>query len=180
MNPKLHCCSTAGLTSLHSKSRLGFLYFFRLLFFRSSFSLLKSLYDSLLSSLFLLLVMCADAWRRRRAAQVVACPGGVATGHTYFIPSEEHLESGITTRGFMEARMVVALAGRQVPPPPPGCAGGSTPHGALLSVHRRWSSRRSRSAKLQILMAFAGRGSSARNGDGGECVMGLGRRCGSS
>ena len=48
---------------------------------------------------------------------MVACPGGVATGHTYFIPSEEHLESGITTRGFMEARMVVSLAGRRSPLP---------------------------------------------------------------
>lgn len=45
-------------------------------------------------------------------AQVVACPGGVAVGHTYFIPSEEHLESGITTRAFMEAKLVVCLAGR--------------------------------------------------------------------
>ena len=45
-------------------------------------------------------------------SQVVACPGGVAVGHTYFIPSEEHLESGITTRAFMEAKLVVCLAGR--------------------------------------------------------------------
>ena len=44
--------------------------------------------------------------------QVSACPGGVTTGYTYFIPSEEHLESRVTTRGFMEARMTVALAGR--------------------------------------------------------------------
>jgi hypothetical protein len=48
----------------------------------------------------------------RFGAQVVACPGGVAVGHTYFIPSEEHLESGITTRAFMEAKLVVCLAGR--------------------------------------------------------------------
>lgn len=44
--------------------------------------------------------------------QIVACPGGLAVGHTYFIPSEEHLESGITTRAFMEAKLVVCLAGR--------------------------------------------------------------------
>ena len=37
------------------------------------------------------------------------------TGYTYFIPSEEHLESRVTTRSFMEARMVVALAGRRAP-----------------------------------------------------------------
>jgi hypothetical protein len=52
------------------------------------------------------------------AAQVVACPGGVAVGHTYFIPSEEHLESGITTRAFMEAKLVVCLAGRCAQPCP--------------------------------------------------------------
>ena len=45
--------------------------------------------------------------------QVSACPGGAVAGYTYFIPSEEHLESRVTTRGFMEARMVVALAGRR-------------------------------------------------------------------
>lgn len=47
-------------------------------------------------------------------AQVVSCPNGLAVGHTYFIPSEEHLESGVTTRGFMEAKLVVSLAGRWV------------------------------------------------------------------
>ena len=52
----------------------------------------------------------------RTAVQVSACPGGAMTGYTYFIPSEEHLESRVTTRGFMEARMVVALAGRHAPP----------------------------------------------------------------
>ena len=36
------------------------------------------------------------------------------SGYTYFIPSEERLESKILTRGFMETRMVVALAGRCV------------------------------------------------------------------
>ena len=44
--------------------------------------------------------------------QVSVCPGGRPTGYTYFIPSEERLESRILTRGFMESRMVVALAGR--------------------------------------------------------------------
>jgi len=34
------------------------------------------------------------------------------TGYTYFIPQEEHLESRVVTRGFMEAKMVVASAGR--------------------------------------------------------------------
>ncbi len=51
------------------------------------------------------------------AVQVSACPGGAVAGYTYFIPSEEHLESRVTTRGFMEARMVVALAGRRDPAP---------------------------------------------------------------
>ena len=46
------------------------------------------------------------------AAQVSVCPGGVPTGYTYFIPQEEMLESRVVTRGYMEARMVVALAGR--------------------------------------------------------------------
>ncbi|GAB4815168.1 hypothetical protein N2152v2_002214 [Parachlorella kessleri] len=44
--------------------------------------------------------------------RVSACPQGMATGYTYFLPKEEMLESRIVTRGYMEARMVVALAGR--------------------------------------------------------------------
>lgn len=47
-----------------------------------------------------------------RAAQVSVCPGGVPTGYTYFIPQEEMLESRVMTRGYMESRMVVSLAGR--------------------------------------------------------------------
>ena len=47
--------------------------------------------------------------------QVSICPGGVPTGYTYFIPQEEHLESRIITRSYMEAKMVVALSGRFVP-----------------------------------------------------------------
>ena len=35
-----------------------------------------------------------------------------STGYTYFIPQEEHLESRVVTRSYMEAKMVVALAGR--------------------------------------------------------------------
>ncbi len=44
--------------------------------------------------------------------RVSVCPGGLATGHTYFLPMEERLESRVTTRAYMESRMVVALAGR--------------------------------------------------------------------
>ena len=44
--------------------------------------------------------------------QVSICPGGVPTGYTYFIPQEEQLESRVVTRSYMEAKMVVALAGR--------------------------------------------------------------------
>lgn len=44
--------------------------------------------------------------------QVSVCPGGAATGYTYFLPSEEHLEARVVTRGFMEARLTVAMAGR--------------------------------------------------------------------
>ena len=40
------------------------------------------------------------------------CPGGLATGYTYFLPLEETLESRVVTRGYMEAKMVVAMAGR--------------------------------------------------------------------
>lgn len=46
--------------------------------------------------------------------QVSVCPGGVASGYTYFIPQEEHLESSVVTRGYMEARLVVGMAGRLV------------------------------------------------------------------
>ncbi len=44
--------------------------------------------------------------------QVSVCPGGIATGYTYFLPQEEQLESRVVTRGYMESRMVVSLAGR--------------------------------------------------------------------
>ncbi|KAL4452773.1 hypothetical protein ABPG75_008435 [Micractinium tetrahymenae] len=44
--------------------------------------------------------------------RVSVCPGGVATGYTYFLPLEETLESRIITKGYMEAKMVVAMAGR--------------------------------------------------------------------
>jgi hypothetical protein len=47
-------------------------------------------------------------------AQVSVCPGGLPTGYTYFIPQEEHLESRVITRGYMEAMMVVAISGRCV------------------------------------------------------------------
>lgn len=40
------------------------------------------------------------------------CPGGTSKGYTYFIPQEEHLEARVITRAYMEAKMVVSLAGR--------------------------------------------------------------------
>jgi len=46
------------------------------------------------------------------SVQVSVCPGGLASGYTYFIPQEEHLESQVVTRGYLEGRMVVGLAGR--------------------------------------------------------------------
>lgn len=45
------------------------------------------------------------------------CPGGRAKGYTYFIPQEEHLESRIITRAYMEAKLTVSLAGRSAPYP---------------------------------------------------------------
>ena len=48
--------------------------------------------------------------------QVSICPGGVPTGYTYFIPQEEHLESRVVTRAYLEARGGVAVSGRGVPP----------------------------------------------------------------
>ena len=44
--------------------------------------------------------------------RVSVCPNGLATGHTYFLPMEERLESRVTTRAYLESRMVVAIAGR--------------------------------------------------------------------
>ncbi|KAI7835886.1 hypothetical protein COHA_010231 [Chlorella ohadii] len=44
--------------------------------------------------------------------RVSVCPGGAASGYTYFLPREEALESRIVTKGYMEARMVVSMAGR--------------------------------------------------------------------
>ena len=46
------------------------------------------------------------------ALQVVCCPGGVVTGYTNFLPNEEQLESQVVNRAYMEAKMVVSLAGR--------------------------------------------------------------------
>jgi len=45
-------------------------------------------------------------------SKVSICPGGVPTSYTYFIPSEEFLETKIMTRAYMESRLVVLLAGR--------------------------------------------------------------------
>ncbi|KAL0023679.1 hypothetical protein WJX79_000645 [Trebouxia sp. C0005] len=50
--------------------------------------------------------------QERQIARVSVCPGGLASGYTYFIPQEEHLESQVVTRGYLEGRMVVGLAGR--------------------------------------------------------------------
>jgi len=49
---------------------------------------------------------------------VTVCPGGAPTGYTYFIPQEELLESRVMTRGYMESRMVVLMAGRCAPRQP--------------------------------------------------------------
>jgi cell division protease FtsH len=44
--------------------------------------------------------------------RVSICPDNLATGYTYFLPNEERLESLVTTRGFLESKIVVSLAGR--------------------------------------------------------------------
>lgn len=44
--------------------------------------------------------------------KVSICPGGVPTGSTFFLPREERLESRLITRGYMESKLVVCLAGR--------------------------------------------------------------------
>jgi len=44
--------------------------------------------------------------------KVSVCPHGLPTGSTFFLPREERLESRVLTRGFMESKMVVSLAGR--------------------------------------------------------------------
>lgn len=45
-------------------------------------------------------------------AKVVACPDGSPTGFAHFIPKEEHLETGIMTRGYLESLIVARMAGR--------------------------------------------------------------------
>lgn len=45
-------------------------------------------------------------------SKVSVCVGGAASGYTYFIPQESQLESGVLTRGYLESRLVVSLAGR--------------------------------------------------------------------
>ena len=44
--------------------------------------------------------------------RISVCANGVASASTYFLPMEEHLETRIATRGYMEAKVVVAVAGR--------------------------------------------------------------------
>ena len=44
--------------------------------------------------------------------KVVVFPGGQPVGYTYFLPREAHLESGIMSRGYLEACLTVLLAGR--------------------------------------------------------------------
>jgi hypothetical protein len=65
--------------------------------------------------------------------QVVCCPGGVVTGYTRFLPNEEQLESQVVTRAYMEAQMVVALAGRHPPSLP---WSGHNYHGKWSSLHQ--------------------------------------------
>lgn len=45
-------------------------------------------------------------------SKVTACPDNQATGTTFFIPLEDALESQTFTRGYLESKMVVGLAGR--------------------------------------------------------------------
>jgi len=45
-------------------------------------------------------------------AKVQCCPGGLVTGQTYLIPQEIHLEVPVFTRGYLEAKIVMLLAGR--------------------------------------------------------------------
>jgi len=45
-------------------------------------------------------------------SKVTICPGGLPTGFSYFIPQEELLETRITTRSYMESKIVSLLAGR--------------------------------------------------------------------
>jgi cell division protease FtsH len=46
-------------------------------------------------------------------AKVVSCPGGTSTASfVHWIPREEHLETGVMNRAYLEATLVVALAGR--------------------------------------------------------------------
>ena len=48
--------------------------------------------------------------------QVSACEGNVPSGFTYLIPSEERLEAKIITRGYLESKLVVCMAGRLANP----------------------------------------------------------------
>lgn len=45
-------------------------------------------------------------------SKVSVCVGGAASGYTYFIPQESQLESGVLTRGYLESKLVVSMAGR--------------------------------------------------------------------
>ena len=44
--------------------------------------------------------------------KVVVFPGGQAAGYSYFLPREAHLETGVMSRGYLEACLTVLMAGR--------------------------------------------------------------------
>mgnify|MGYP002631347938 FL=1 len=50
--------------------------------------------------------------RYEELAKVVCCPGGAPTGFAHFVPLEEHLETGVMTRGYLESLIVARMAGR--------------------------------------------------------------------
>ena len=72
--------------------------------------------------------------------QVSICPGGVPTGYTYFIPQEEHLESRVVTRAYMEAKMVVAMSGRSALTHP--CPAPTSVTAQLCTIPTSWSVRK--------------------------------------
>ena len=44
--------------------------------------------------------------------KVQCCPGGMVTGQTYLVPREVHLEVPVFSRGYLEAKLVLHVAGR--------------------------------------------------------------------
>lgn len=91
------------------------------------------------------------------------------TGYTYFIPQEEHLESRVVTRAYLEAKMVVAMSGRSALThlrPAPHISHRAHPYSGTRMTHlqarhvwRRGRGGMSRLCSWRVMVGSVGEGS---------------------